>query len=521
MFSPGILILIMKNILLFWFVFITVQTGAQERFFEFLPGWRNYSIIEKDTGYYSVGFSSIGFSEHIYQFSFSNHQGNIEDSWSFNIDSASVTSSMGYTQGLLTLPTSNYITGLAVGGTSEKVFGTLIEFDEKFQDTIQTVIYDLSLDTRMELIIKNSSGNLIVAGEQEPTLYNYYPYLYEMDLQGNILWTKSFSCGTDCELFPNHILQASDGGYFFTCAEVHFNDNLYVVAEKTAIIKTDSLGNEQYRLHPGQPDLFAVRGWVLPTDDGNYITAYSDPMQGVLDENTQVNPDRAIWLQKFDINGEEIFDISLINFLPLVPGFDDGYPYTISQMISAYDDIIVVGYTGLEGFILKVNQNGEGIWFRIITPPQSEGNDAGGEYTRIYSVTQTSDNGYIMAGEYFSSPGNIYPEGIQTAIAVKVDEYGCLEPGCQIGDAVPELTKVNLGLLVYPNPATETVNISVAENLKVEKVRVYEVMGRVVLEKRMAENKIMLDIGDLSPGIYLIEVETKDGLREVKRIVIE
>jgi putative SOS response-associated peptidase YedK len=39
-------------------------------------------------------------------------------------------------------------------------------------------------------------------------------------------------------------------------------------AEKTVIIKTDSQGNEQYRLHPGQQDLFAVAGWVLPTDDG-------------------------------------------------------------------------------------------------------------------------------------------------------------------------------------------------------------------------------------------------------------
>jgi hypothetical protein len=59
-------------------------------------------------------------------------------------------------------------------------------------------------------------------------------------------------------------------------------------AEKTAIIKTDSEGNQQYRLYPGEEDLFAVAGWVLPTADGNYLTAYTDPMT-VTDNLPQIN----------------------------------------------------------------------------------------------------------------------------------------------------------------------------------------------------------------------------------------
>ena len=517
----------MRIIFLAFILVISSTTYSQERFFEFIPGWRNHIIKEDDNGYFSFGLGSVIFSEHYYQFSFLNHQGEIGDSWTFSIDTASATSAMRYAQGVLPLTNGNYITGLAVGETGEKVFGTLIEFDSSFTDTIQSIAYDLSMDTRMELIIKNSDNKLIVAGEQELTLYNYYPFLYEMDLQGDVIWSKSYSCGNDCELFPNNILQAADGGYFFTCAEVHFDNTLSVIAEKTAIIKTDSLGNEQYRLHPGQPDLYAIRGWVLPTDDGNYITAYSDPMLGVLDENPQINPDRAIWINKFDLNGNSFFDVSLISFLPLVPGFQVGYPYTISQMINSIDgNIIIVGFTGLEGFILKVTQNGEGIWFRLITPPQSEGNDAGGEYTRVYGVTPTSDGGYIMAGEYFSSPGNIYPEGIQTAIAVKVDEYGCLEAGCQIGDGINELSKANLGLKVYPNPANGIVNISVSDNVKVEKIRIYEVMGRLVLKpfdsaQGDTGSTLQLNLSNLSPGMYLLEVETEDGFKEVKRVLIE
>jgi hypothetical protein len=328
-------------------------------------------------------------------------------------------------------------------------------------------------------------------------------------------------------LVPFHIAQAADGGYFFTCAEVHFDNTASVIADKTAIIKTDSLGNEQYRLHPGQPDFYTKRGWVLPTDDGNYITAYSDPMLGVLDENPQVNPDKTIWLYKFDIEGNVIFEISLQNALPLVPGFDVGYPYTIYQMIYANDgDLIITGHVNLYGFLLKVSTSGDFKWIRFYSPPQSEGNNAGGEFTHVYGVTQTTDGGYIMAGEYFSSPGNIYPEGIQTAIAVKVDSLGCLVAGCDTIVGIAEIPKIDLGLKVYPNPASETINISVSENVKVEKISIYEVTGRVVIEAinglPLGEGGLRgIDISNLSPGMYLIEVETKDGLQEVTRLVVK
>ena len=513
------------NVLLISFILSVSQIKSQERFFSFIPDWRSHIIIEKQNEYLSFGLGSIGIFGHYYQFNTISKQGDLNSSWTFSIDTTSATSSMRYAQGVLPMQNSNYITGLAVGEAGDKVFGTLTEFDLSFQDTLQAVAYDLSMDTRMELIIQNNNGNLIVGGEQELSFANYFPFLYEMDLQGNIIWSKSYSCGNDCELFPNHIMQAADGGYFYTCAEVHFDNTASVIADKTAIIKTDSLGIVQYRLHPGQPDNYAVRGWVLPTDDGNYITAYSDPFLGVLDENPQVNDASTIWLYKFDVEGTLISEIDLD--LPL-DEFGENYQYTIYQIIKSEDNhLIIAGTAGVrKGFVLKVSEDGELDWFRIITPPQSEGNDAGGEYTRVYGVTQTTDGGYIMAGEYFSSPGNIYPEGIQTAIAVKVDEFGCLVAGCDTLVGIAEIPKANLGLRVWPNPASEVVNISVAENVKVERIKVYEITGRVVLDQSPQPpsprgSAISFDISDLSPGIYLVEVKTKTGQREVKRVVIK
>jgi len=101
------------------------------------------------------------------------------------------------------------------------------------------------------------------------------------------------------------------------------------------------------------------------------------------------------------------------------------------------------------------------------------------------------------------------------------------DDNCLVG--INESYKINLGLELFPNPASETVNISVAENVKVERIRVYEVTGRVVIEQNNQSpqppsprgSSISLDVSDLSPGMYLLEVETKEGMREVKRIVLE
>jgi len=520
----------MKKEILFLILIVSgFSTMSQERFFEFLPGWRNHIVIPNDSGYISYGLGSLEFSQHFFQFNSLSLQGMIDSSWIFSIDTATSTSSHGYPNSVLPFDNSNYISGLAVGEIGGKVFGTLIEFDQQFMDTIRTSVYNLSIDTRMHIVIKNNENNLIVGGEQELSFANYFPFLYEMDLDGNIIWSKSYSCGNNCDLIPYHIQKASDNGYFFICKESHdLGSGNY--SEKTAIIKTDSLGNEEYRLHPGNPDLFTVAGWVLPTDDGNYITAYSDIMI-ITETLPQANPDKTIWINKFDINGNNIFDISLWDYLPKVPDFGTGYRYIIRQMLITPDDnLLIVGATATIGFILKITQQGVPLWFRFISPPQAEGNDAGAEWTKILGITPTADGGYIMAGEYFSSPGNIYPQGIQTAFAAKVDEFGCLEPGCQIGDGVAELTKADLGLKVYPNPSNGFVNVSVSENVNIDRIRIYELSGRVVLVQVTYQSpqppsprgsSISLDVSGLVAGMYLIEVETKDGYREVKRLVIE
>ena len=70
---------------------------------------------------------------------------------------------------------------------------------------------------------------------------------------------------------------------------------------------------------------------------------------------------------------------------------------------------------------------------------------------------------------------------------------------------------------VYPNPTHGTIIIE-ADNI--ERVSVVDMMGQVVDDKRYnRDNSVTLNLGHLSPSVYLLEVKTKEGLIK-KRIVL-
>jgi hypothetical protein len=98
---------------------------------------------------------------------------------------------------------------------------------------------------------------------------------------------------------------------------------------------------------------------------------------------------------------------------------------------------------------------------------------------------------------------------------------------CDFTISVNEYKAYNIELTLFPNPASNVINISLKENVKIKKVKIYEVTGRVVFVQaindlpRGAEGLRGIDISNLKAGMYLLEVETEDGFREVKRLVVD
>jgi hypothetical protein len=79
-----------------------------------------------------------------------------------------------------------------------------------------------------------------------------------------------------------------------------------------------------------------------------------------------------------------------------------------------------------------------------------------------------------------------------------------------LGDAVESYINENQ-VIIYPNPATEQINISTktsqgVENL-VRSVQIVDLLGRVMLES----NKTTLNIKNLASGSYVVKIMTETG----------
>jgi len=72
---------------------------------------------------------------------------------------------------------------------------------------------------------------------------------------------------------------------------------------------------------------------------------------------------------------------------------------------------------------------------------------------------------------------------------------------------------------MYPNPATNVVNITNSENMLVEQVTIYDITGKQLNTQTFNnEAQIQLNVENLVSGIYILQIKTNAGLA-VKKLV--
>lgn len=72
----------------------------------------------------------------------------------------------------------------------------------------------------------------------------------------------------------------------------------------------------------------------------------------------------------------------------------------------------------------------------------------------------------------------------------------------------------NTKLSVYPNPATDVLNISLSNGTAIETVNIYNISGKLVNNTKLNGNQI--DISQLNSGVYMVEVLTANGSFKTK-----
>ena len=85
-----------------------------------------------------------------------------------------------------------------------------------------------------------------------------------------------------------------------------------------------------------------------------------------------------------------------------------------------------------------------------------------------------------------------------------------------------DLTNIvsNAKLNIYPNPATDVLNINISKSsFKNSEVVVYNISGMEVIKTNMANNNAQLNIETLSNGVYFIKVSNQNGFNKTVKFV--
>jgi len=221
-------------------------------------------------------------------------------------------------------------------------------------------------------IQQTTDGGYIVAGWTWSFGAGYEDvYVLKLNSDGSLAWQKTFG-GSNFD-YAYSIQQMTDGGYIVAGYTDSFGadfDNVYV-------LKLNSDGSLAWQKTFGGSS-FDYAYSIQQTTDGGYIVAGITLSFGAGYYDVYVlklNPDGSLaWQKTF---GGSSFD----------------YAYSIQQTTDG--GYIVAGWTesfgsaGCNAYILKLNPDGDLAWQKTF---------GGSGYAEAYSIQQTTDGGYIVAG---------------------------------------------------------------------------------------------------------------------------
>jgi len=513
----------MKSLKVFiWFalfIMLTKLNFSQERFYNLYPGWTILKVVETENGYTTYGhtFETNGF-EIPPIVNFIDGQGNYKNSYVYS-DNDTIA-------GICTYKKENYSVledKIIVSGTYKEylkdfLLSPAICFFNKENYYLDSIIDlksffdDKNVIIRMHNLLEDEIHLFGTISYSTEDVVRVKPIFCKYNFITKELSWKIYPSRANIKSTPIDFLRLDDGGYLYSvhtliyswpyryvCTILRFNEEgslkWYWRTPNNEVTIEFSDGPEQFETGTVCAHLFNIANdetLVIWTDEFLCINYGS------------FNPYSTIWTGKLDIEtiGSEFYDVTNLETY-----FGD-FEHQGWAIIDSYQDedgnifLLLNSYYHHESALMKLDYYGEGQWIRRYRcfPEDTEDN-----YTMLECITQTSDNGFVLAGEFQSDPSELFPQHIQSAVLFKVDSCGCLEEDCD--NSSVENFIYHIKPEIFPNPSSDIIKVNISKELKDKNIdyKIYNLQAQIVKSgNELYSDYMTINISDLRSGIYTI-----------------
>jgi hypothetical protein len=378
--------------------------------------------------------------------------------------------------------------------------------------------------------VQTQDGNLAVFGTTSSINGNIGDKIIEendywlmlLDLDGNMLWSRTY--GGSGDDVGQHVIQTNDLGFAIVGYSMSddgdgsnnegFHDNW--------ILKLDASGNIEWEKSFGFAGHDHAYSVTQTVDGGYFITGFIDVTasggEGNRTGNTAMHGVGEYWCHKLDPNGNVEWrryfgGTNNDRSFAAVQADDGGYVIT---GFSESDDFDISGSKGsYDYWVIKLDGSGNMLWERSF---------GGSEVDQSRAIVKTRDNGYIIAGNSFSTDGdNASNLGSSDFLLVKINDLGetvwIKNYGGSEFDYATSIKRANSGYVLsgYSRSADQQLNSNYGDNdfwvLKINE------KGEILWQKSFGGSgrDLAFDAIETSEGHVIVVGETESTDHDIQQ----
>ena len=411
--------------------------------------------------------------------------------------------------------------------------------------------------------IKNTSdGGYIVTGEtntingnDDPNNPDSHYYIVKFSEAGVLEWDRIY--GGEATDVAYDGFQTADGGYIVTGVSNSVGGDITNNHGGTDawVIKLSEDGMLEWEKSLGGSNTDRLFKIILASDGGYILAGYSDSNDGDLTENSG---DQDLWIVKLNTEGEIVWQNSLggssVDAAWSVQAISNG-GYILTGTTNSIDGDVTMNQGGNDVWVLELSSTGDLVWQKTYG---GEAEDRGRE------IQLTSDGGYVLVASSSSLGGDIQNpintgSGYIDYWALKISSTGSIEwerlmggSGQDVAASIKEtedggfiiggssnssngdisspkgefdfwlvkLQPVILGvekvstnglLGLYPNPATDYLNIETDADMIGANYSIFNSVGQLVISGKVNSENTSIEIKDFAKGFYVLQLQNTEG----------